>query len=130
MAVGGGAFYGGLQYAKASGPTARAAGGRMGTFAQRTGGPIGAPGGQVRVFGGGTTGEILSKDDASMTLKLMDGGSKIVFFSASTTVGKMTSGTLEDLTQGTNVIVMGNANSDGSVTASQIQIRPLLERQP
>ncbi len=88
------------------------------------------PGGQIRIMGGGSVGEVVSKDETSLTLKLLDGGSKIVFLSASTTVNKMTAGSLEDVTSGTSVTVMGTPNQDGSLTASQIQLRPDLPELP
>lgn len=114
--VGAVGFYGGMLYAK-KGSVVRTAGhdGRPGGFA-------GGPG--MRNAGGFTAGEIVSKDATSFTIKLRDGGSKIVFFSTSTTVGKMASGSMDDVSQGTNVTVAGTTNQDGSVTASMVQIRP------
>ncbi len=77
--------------------------------------------------GGGdsfVTGEVLSHDDTSVTVKLKDGGSKIVFVSASSTrVMKTTSGSLADLTEGSKVTINGVSNSDGSVNAHSIQLR-------
>lgn len=73
---------------------------------------------------GFTGGEVLSKDDKSVTIKLRDGGSKIVYYTASTSVQKMVAGALTDVVVGGNITVTGSANQDGSVAADSIQIRP------
>lgn len=69
-------------------------------------------------------GEIVKKDDQSITIKLMDGGSKTVYFATSTQVAKSVDGTLADLLTGVNVMISGKTSSDGSVSAQYIQIRP------
>jgi hypothetical protein len=71
-------------------------------------------------------GEIIAKDDKSVTIKLRDGGSKIIFFSGSTEITKFVAGNLEDLEVGKNIVVNGSTNPDGSVTAQLIQLRPSL----
>ena len=80
--------------------------------------------------GGFVTGEILSKDAHSITVKLRDsansgqGGSKIVFYTDKTTVMKSLDGSLSDLVVGKQISVMGMPSPDGSVNAESIQIRP------
>ncbi len=79
--------------------------------------------------GGGTMGnfiggEIISKDDKSLTIKLQDGGSKIILLGTNTTIVKIATGSTSDLTVGTSVSIAGTTNTDGSVTAKSVQIRP------
>jgi hypothetical protein len=68
------------------------------------------------------TGEIILKDQESITIKLMNGGSKIIFISDSTQVSKNIDTDIEELEVGQNIIVQGTDNSDNSVTAKSIQI--------
>ena len=55
---------------------------------------------------------------------MQDGGSKIVFFSNSTEISKMTDGLIDDIEIGKQVMVGGDQNSDGSYTAETIQLSP------
>ena len=76
------------------------------------------------VSGGGMiAGDIIKKDNESITLKLRDGGSKIVWFATSTEISKMAAGSSADLVVGQTVSASGKANSDGSVVAKTIQLR-------
>jgi hypothetical protein len=117
-------FYAGMQFAGGQNTDKRA------QFAGQFGDmPNGAKTGTnvQRMRGGGmgmVSGEILSKDEKSITVKDRTGGSKIVFLGASTEVMKSAVGTLDDLAIGTDVITNGTPNADGSITATTVQIRP------
>jgi len=117
VVVGGAAFWGGMKYSQ------------MTTAGRRTGQGAfqGAAGGGLRGIRTGANfvnGDIISKDDKSITVKDRTGGSKIIFLSNSTEVSKFATGTASDLNIGTSVMANGNTNSDGSITAQSIQIRP------
>jgi len=71
-------------------------------------------------------GEIISSDDKSITVKLTDGGSKIVILSDNTEINQAANATKDDLKAGEKVAVFGQENSDGSVTAQSIQLNPVL----
>jgi len=78
---------------------------------------------RTRAGAGFTAGSILSKNDGtSFTVKLSTGGSEIVFLSPSSKIMKSATGTIEDLNVGDQVVVSGTANSDGSITASNVQL--------
>lgn len=72
------------------------------------------------------SGEIILKDEKSLTLKLPDGSTKIVFISDKTKISKMTEGTLEDLEIGKQVMIIGNQTTEGVFLADQIQISPII----
>jgi hypothetical protein len=96
---------------------------RMGNF-NRNGQNV-PTGGARGLAGRPISGEILSQDTNGITVKLTDGSSKIIILSGTTVINKASEGTKEDLTTGTKVMVTGQDNSDGSVTAQNIQINPL-----
>ena len=50
--------------------------------------------------GGFVTGEVLNKDATSITVKLRDGGSKIIFVASSTVVQKTSAGSINDIVVG------------------------------
>ena len=134
LVAGGGAFYGGMKYAQSRSPQGRFSQAsfqnlspeeRQQRIQQFGGSGMGSRNGGSgnRTAGGFASGEILSKDDKSVTLKLRDGGSKIFFFSDSTEISKFAEGVMSDLEIGKNVTVNCIVNSDGSVTAQSIQVR-------
>ena len=73
-------------------------------------------------------GSIINQDQNSITVKLQDGSSKIILLSGTTAINKTDTGTVSDLKSGENVLVTGTTNSDGSVTAQNIQINPMFRR--
>ncbi len=133
LLVGALAFYGGVMYGRASGPANLAArfGGQNGANGFRLNGQGGQGGqgqngqnGNVAMRGGFANGEILSADSKSITVKMADGSTRTVYLDANTRVVRSSEATTSDLTQGANVVVIGTAGSDGSVTARSVQIVP------
>ena len=136
IVLAGGAFFGGMKYQQSKaqvffqrdggnrimmgGPN----GGNM-PFGQRGQGGPGGQGGRIGQGFRPVTGQILSADDKSITVKLMDGSSKIVLFSDTTTINKAAEATKTDLKTGETVAVFGAQNPDGSVTAQNIQLNPI-----
>ncbi len=116
LVVGAVGFWGGMQYQKSQTPVAQSG---SGTFTRGAG--RGAGGG---AGGGFTTGSIISNDGTSITIQMQSGSTKVVLVSPSTSVMKTVAGKIVDLRVGTNVSVTGTANTDGSVTAQMIQLRP------
>lgn len=118
------AFYGGMQYEKSKTASFASNAGMMNGNGSRFGGQGGFGG---RGFGGNganrpVSGQIVSTDNNSITVKMPDGSSKIVNYSGQTKINKATEGSASDLKSGTNIAVFGTTNSDGSVTAQMISI--------
>jgi hypothetical protein len=130
---GAGGFFIGQKTARQTPARFAQAGAAAGQFAFR-GGAVGgagaARGGNNAVFG-----TVISKDENGITVQLGGpnatstngnaSGTRIVLINGSTQVTKMASGSAADLSVGTGVTVMGTANSDGSLTAQSVQIRPV-----
>jgi len=74
--------------------------------------------------GGFTAGQIISKDANGITIKMQDGSTKIILVGGSAQIMKQASGTLDDLSVGEEVTITGSANSDGSITAQTVSLRP------
>ncbi len=119
IVVGAVAFYGGMKYQQTkvrgnlNGQGQPGQGNRQGRF--------GGNGANRPVMG-----QILSLDDKSITVKLMDGTSKIVVLPDNVTINKTDPAAKTDLKTGENVGVFGTSNSDGTVTAQSIQLNPML----
>jgi len=94
--------------------------GQFGQFAGR-GNPTNQPPKRMGAPGGGLVmGEITSLDAQSITVKTVDGSSKIVIISNGTTYQQTTTAALTDLVVGKKITIMGAANPDGSLTAKTI----------
>jgi hypothetical protein len=117
LVVGTTSFWGGMKYQKSKTPNFQEMRGQLGP---RTRNQVLRP----------ITGEILSQDDQSLTVKLADNSSKIILLSENSTINKTEAGTKEDLKQGVKITVFGQENSDGSLTAQNIQIGSDLFRLP
>jgi len=98
--VGGGAFYGGMKYGQNKNFTRQPSSNLQNTYFQNR---------QPQQFGaadrGVIVGDILSKDDKSITVKLRDGGSKIILFSDSIEIVKSVNGTINDLEIGKAIMI-------------------------
>lgn len=114
---------GGMQYEKHKIPAVAFGGPNQ---MMRGNGQYGGRAGGMMRGGGAVAGEVISKDDKSITIKTSDGGSKIIFFSGTTTFSKSAQGTIADVAVGSQLFVGGTTNTDGSVTATTIQLRPAM----
>jgi pectate lyase len=86
---------------------------------------LGARGGFARGASGGmVNGSVVSLTDNVLTLKARDGGSRVILFTAGTKVTKSVDGARTDVKDGVNVVILGTQNTDGSITAETVQIRP------
>lgn len=118
VALGGGFYWG-----KASTTASRGSFAGAGTLGSSTRRFAGA-GGAGTAGGGIAVGTVTAIDSSSITLQLANGNSEVVFYASSTPVSEPTTVPVSALKVGTNVMVAGTSNSDGSVTAQTIQVRP------
>ena len=119
LVIGGGSFYAGIKFAGASNVPM----GQEGQFRGGQNKPVDGMQDRQGLMGGGiTSGQIISKDDTSITVKLTTGGSKIIFLTPSTIITKNTTGSVGDLVLNESVVVNGSLNSDGSINAQSIQL--------
>ena len=122
------AFWAGTAYAnhnsksRMTAQTGMMTGGR-GNF----GGAQGMPGairGGANAGGGFVGGTVLSKTDTTITVQNQNGGSKIILVSPTTAVSKSAQGSITDVAVGSSILATGTTNSDGSITAQTLQLRP------
>ncbi len=117
LIVGGAAFYGGMQYQKNQRSTFGPAGNqRLANDNNQNGN------GRQNGLGRPVSGEITSMDTGTLTIKTQDGSSKIIVYSSSTKVNKMTEASSSDLEIGEQITAMGSDGTDGTVTAQTISL--------
>jgi hypothetical protein len=111
----GAGFFGGMKYQQSQAGSTTQAGRLRGTFGSRTGGNTNFQ--SVR-------GSIVNIDNNTLSVKLSDGSSKVVVLTDKTVYNKTSNGTKSDVSAGSNVMVIGTSNSDGSITAQNVQLNP------
>jgi hypothetical protein len=119
----------GISKSASSSSSATSATAARGTY---TGTFSGTAGARARTSGAGlVAGTIVSVDPTSISIQLPNStsttattGSTVVLYSTGTNILKSVIGSAADLTVGESVTIQGTANSDGSMSATSIQIRP------
>ena len=125
LVEGGLGFFGGMRCQQSMAP-ARGAFGASGSLGARSGsgaqrfGTAGSQGFRP------VMGQVINEDITSITVKMNDGSSRIVVISGSTTFNKAAQASFSDIKVGDTVRVSGIVNSDGSVTAQDVQLNPIL----
>lgn len=130
LIIGGLSFFAGTRYqaSKGSSPVGSDRGNLQAMQnGQRTGQTDGSQTGQVgqnglQGAGGMISGEIVSQDEQSLTVKTSDGSTKIVIVADSTSYKKSVGAASSDLSVGESITVVGTSNTDGSVTAKTVTL--------
>ena len=120
LVTGVGGFFAGMQYQKSKGLS-------MGDFQSmreqfRSGDRPSEFEGRLQGQGRPISGEIIDQDEESITVKLLDGSSRIAFVGEETKISESTPSAKDKLTAGIQVFVTGTENPDGSMNATSIQI--------
>ena len=128
VVAGGAGFYGGYTYGHSQTPPNNNTGANGGQRQFQAGQFPGRNGNGGTRFGGANgsflNGEIISKNDQGLTIKLGDNSTRIILVPPSVQVTQAAQGTINDLKEGDSVTVTGTSNSDGSFSANSINIRP------
>jgi hypothetical protein len=114
-------FYAGLKYDQSHSATTAAS--ARAAFVGRVG-AAGVGAGRLGGGGGVVMGTVLSLDPQGITVSIAGGGSKIIFVATSTSYTTTSAGSPSDINTGDTVVVTGSTNTDGSVTARSIDVRP------
>ncbi len=114
LVSGGGGFYAGIKYQKDKAPI-------FPENIEQMRGQIGQRNSSTRGLNA-VRGKIIGADESSITVQLEDDSSKIIIVTEGTMINRSETGTADDLREGSEVVVSGQPNSDGSITALNIQI--------
>lgn len=119
----GAGFFGGMKYQQ--GKQLVPGAGFNGTFRQGINGRgNGTFGNRTGAGARQVVGQVVSQDASSATVQLADGSSRIVLFSGKTSFNKTSPGSQGDIVKGERIAVFGTVNSDGSMSAENVQINP------
>lgn len=134
LVAGGGGFFAGSKYQsqqrKGGWPTTTTNQGQLRPGENRKGGWGEGQGQGNRIGFRPVKGEIIGTDEKSITVKMDDGSSKIILISDTTQIYQAETASREDLTEGTTVSVFGTTNTDGSVSAQNIELNPIKRNIP
>lgn len=114
LVSGGGGFYAGIKYQKDKAPI-------FPENIEQMRGQIGQRNSSTRGLNT-VMGKIIGTDESSITVQLADDSSKIIIVTEGTMINRSEAGTADDLREGSEVVVNGQPNSDGSISAQNIQI--------
>ena len=123
LLAGGAGFFGGMKYQESKMPSRTDFQARMGMRQDTPG--VHSPAGPEMI-----RGEIIGQDEESITVKLADESSKIILITKNSAINKTEEGGVDDLSEGVEVMIFGQENSDGSITAQSIQIGTGFFRRP
>lgn len=120
MVAGGIGFYAGDQYAAKN----RGGAGNLAGRFNRNGGQgfFGGSGGSGMTA---VRGQVVKTDNQSITVEEPNGSSKVVLLNGAN-FDKTVSASASDVTTGSEVLVIGKADSDGSMTAQTVQLNPTM----
>ena len=132
VVVAAGSFYGGMVYGKNQAETTFPVAGEggefpmaRGQFGQRPGSQGGAEAGQLlRDQSGMLFGEIQSIGNGELTVTDPNGEQITVYVGDTTLIQKQATVTLDALEEGETVIISGNRDDDGNITARSLQVSP------
>ncbi|OGG04898.1 hypothetical protein A2Z33_06385 [Candidatus Gottesmanbacteria bacterium RBG_16_52_11] len=120
-----GGFFGGMKYQESRRPE----------FFRQSGNMQPGRNGRSSQFRSGSgfrpvAGEVINYDGTTLTVKLADGSGRNVLLSGKTEISATATASAGDIRLGSRIAAFGTENSDGSITAQNIQINPAAGMRP